>query len=160
MGNKYDFLQASLNETIYRIPDGVKLSISSNKINPEDVGKNQVENLILYQPASGEDLTEEFRVTLDKIISVIPNQPGNSANLNFSPLNSTDFQSLHKLYGFKNLICFGIKPSHIGMHVQYDYYRHITINDILILFSEAVEHLDKAKKTKLWSGIQKMYGLK
>lgn len=160
MGNKYDFLQASLNETIYHIPDGVKLRITSNKINHDEGRKTEVENLILYQSAYGGDLNEEFRQTLNKIISVIPNHKQNSENININELTEPNFQSIHKIFSFKNLICFGVPPSQIGIHIDYEYYQTINISGSFILFSEAVEKLDKAKKIRLWNSLQKMYGLK
>ncbi len=160
MANKYDFLQASLNETIYHIPDGVKLSITSNNFNQVEAGKPAIENLILYNPASGEDLSNEFRQTLDKIISVIPDHSSNSHQLNFLHLKKADFQTMHKSFGFKTLLCFGIRPAEIGIHVSYAYYQSILVNGITLLFSEAIEKLDKGKKLALWNSLQKMYGLK
>ena len=160
MGNKYDFLQASLNETIYHIPDGVKLRITSNKINLDEGRKSELENLILYRSAYGGDLNEEYRQTLDKIISVIPNHKQNSENININDLTEPNFQSIHKIFNFKNLVCFGVPPSQIGIHVEYEYYQTINISGSLLLFSEAVEKLDKAKKIRLWNSLKKMYGLK
>lgn len=159
MANKFDFLQANLNETIYHIPDGVKISISANKINEYGDGKKRVENLVLYNPATGGDLTAEFRETLDKIISVIPDHTKNAEQLNFKSFNRPDFQSLQKTFGFHNLVCFGVTPRAIGIHADLDYYQIVRIGNVSFLFSEAVEKLDKPKKSRLWGSLKVLYGL-
>ncbi len=157
MGNQYNFLQAGLDETIYKVPDNAKVIISQNKINSQNDVNSFNDTLIIYQPFKGEDLSPDIQETLNKIIASVKLGVNETRSLNLNKLNGTHFQQLTKNHSIKYLICFGVLPIQMGIHITTQQYEFTSIGNIQMIFAD---HLENLNKNLLWKKLQMMYQLK
>jgi len=153
---KFHFEQACMDETLFVFNDSANVRSSLNNINSAN-GKGTV---VVYRPLENDELDESGSTTLQNIIAAVKIDESALIRINSKKTDNIHVQHIINSIKPSFLICFGISPGDLGIHIETPRYTPFAIQGISMLFCDAVEKLDKPLKNRLWAGLQKMYVLK
>ncbi|HMX03490.1 MAG TPA: hypothetical protein PLJ43_07745 [Chitinophagales bacterium] len=156
-----EFGGAMVDEPVFLVSDATKLTISPTKANDEGLDlSNEVHSLFLFKPSSGNRLSPDAMIALDKMIAACGLTKENAVALPFLGQGNLHFNRLASAGYVKKLILLGITPDEIHLFVDSQYYNIFNFNGIDILISDNIEGITKEQKQQLWARLQTLFGLK
>ncbi len=158
MNDKLTFKKAILDETVYVIPDATKLTNVADTLNQFLFeGGNGKKVSIIYRPAHGNKLDNESKNTLLKVVNALKLTLDDVAIINTEESGYNHFQFINAKLHPTYLLCFGIGPHDLGIRITHEFYKEYSISGVRVIFSHAVEALDKQRKNVLWGRLQEMF---
>lgn len=149
------FDNALLDEPLFIVPD-TKLTNTPKADNLRYEGQNHGHIIVIYKPLNGNTMTEEFLLTLSNLITACRLTFDDIALINFTEQKPIFTKLMTELYPQK-VVAFNMEPADLHLQIPLFYYRQIQIHGATLLFSEAVEKLDKGKKSRLWKELQVLF---
>lgn len=156
-----ELASAVIDETLYLIPDSTKLTISP--INANDLTHiltPQVETVFITGSRSADGLTQDGKVTLDKLIAACKLPAGSFALLHSHLTPGLHWSMLSHSTAVKRIISLGPTPDSLGLHIDFQYYKIMNFNNIELVISHNIEDITPEQKKMLWGRLQTLLGIK
>lgn len=152
----------SPNEKIFKLQD---LPDNAPNVTPAQPSASNKVIITLFKTTT-EHLPEADSVLLDNMLKAVRDRlpAGNTLselpriNLQYTPYT---FAQLHHIYQPSYVIGFGIRRTDVAMNVQANLYETFELLDTQMFFAEQLSlyHSNKDKKTKMWNGLQQLFGI-
>lgn len=160
MNELIQFPAAIVDEPVYLIPDSAKLTISplnANLIPTYPLNKNGT--VIFYTAPKGGNISAEGVTAINKLILAVKLKPEETFCTEVLPDMDFRFNKLIKDYPVTQLICFGIEPENLGLHLDLIKYKAFKFNKIDMIFCDSMEGMALQKRTLLWNQLKLMYNI-
>lgn len=154
------FDEAVLNETVFLAGDAAKLKISSKSAASAAFrGGNAAHISILYKTADGNDLGDMHMQTILNLVGAIKRTEADVAIINAAAVVPCTYLQLKKQFEPSVLLCLGLCPEDIGLHLICGKNITVHFDGRSLLFTESPDKLDRSSKQALWSALQKLFQL-
>ncbi len=126
------------------------------------LGSNKNDCLILVEYPESEYAPENLLDFLRKIAGALKLNFDETALVNNAGLENSSLTVLERYITFNKVICFGIHPKKLSLHINVQPYTLHKFKEKQFVFSEKLEaiHQDTMKKGQLWNALQHMFELK
>lgn len=160
MSEHLAFNAAVLNETIYIIPDGAKLTISPTNANDLTHALSpNTETLVIAMPEQGQTLSEKGRLATERLLAALKQPEGAIALINLAEYPGLRFRELRAHATLKRILLLGTNLNALGIHVDNLMYKSFIFNGLEVLISDSLEVISDADKKLLWARLQQMFNL-
>ncbi len=160
MTETIQFPIAIVDEPVFLLPNSANLLKSTNIANHEEINSvNKNALLILYSVSGDGDLGAETLAAMDKLISAVALKPEETTRIKIVGNETFRLFRMMEKHDFKQLICFGIMPEQIGLHVEYKLYKSFKFNNLNIVICDSLEGMEKQKRLALWNQLKLMFNI-
>ena len=160
MSEHLAFNAAVLNETIYIIPDGAKLTISPTNANDLTHALSpNTETLVIAMPEQGQTLSEKGRLATERLLAALKQPEGAIALINLAEYPGLLFRELRAHPALKRILLLGTNLNALGIQVDTLMYKSFIFNGLEVLISDSLEVISDADKKLLWARLQQMFNL-
>lgn len=156
-----ELASAVIDEILYLIPDSAKLTISP--INANDLTHiltPKVETVFIAGSHSADGLTQEGKVTLDKLIAACKLPADSFVVLHSHLTPDLRWPMLTASSAVKRIISLGPTPDTLGLHIDFQFYKILNFNNIELIISHNIEDITPEHKKVLWGRLQTLFGIK
>ncbi len=160
MPDKIEFPAAIVDETVYLIPSPAKLTISAinANLNPINLSKSNG-TVIMFSSVDGKDIGEEALESIKKLVVAVRLNSDETILIKNQNGRSYDFNTLRSNFAFSKLICFGILPQNMGLHLKFRNHIYFKFNNLDMIMCDNIEGMEKTTRALLWNQLKMMYNI-